>query len=191
MTNDPVHPQDDTPAPEFSAARPKLVSVKKLEANRQNSKKSTGPRTPAGKQRSRLNALKHGILAKAVVIQGGPGRERRAEFDQLLLAFWQHYAPQGPIEEMLVERMATLKWRLARVYRSERGEIASNLALDPDEVSESDYLPGSMVSDRLVRYETMLERAFYRALTELERLQRSRRVSPQSAPTDALGERPA
>src|SRR5262249_57182237 len=130
MTNDPVHPQDNTPVPELSASPPKLVSVKKLEANRQNAKRSTGPRTQAGKQRSRLNALKHGILAKAVVIHGGPGKEKRGDFDQLLIQFWHHYAPQGPVEEMLVERMATLKWRLARVYRSERGEIVSNLALD-------------------------------------------------------------
>jgi hypothetical protein len=84
-----------------------------------------------------------------------------------------------------------VKWRLARVYRSERGEIVSNLALDPDEVSERDYLPEAQISDRLVRYETMLERAFYRALTELDRLQRSRRMSAQSAPKEALGEHPA
>ena len=174
MTNEPVQPMDGTPAPEPSPTSPKLISVKKLEANRQNGKKSTGPRTPEGKQRSRLNALKHGILAKAVVIQGGPGKEKRGEFDQLLTELWQHYTPQGPVEEMLVERMATLKWRLARVYRSERGEM-----------------PDARVSDRRVRYETMLERAIYRALTELERLQRSRRVSPQSAPKEALGEHPA
>jgi hypothetical protein len=154
--------------------------MKKLEANRQNAKRSTGPRTPAGKQRSRLNALKHGILAKAVVIHDGPGKEKRGEFDQLLIEFWHHYAPQGPVEEMLVERMATLKWRLARVYRSERGEIVWNLGLDPDEVSERDYLPHARVSDRLVRYETMLERALYRALTELDRLQRKNETPSES-----------
>jgi hypothetical protein len=182
---------DGTPAPEPSPKSPKLISVKQLEANRQNGKKSTGPRTPEGKQRSRLNALKHGILAKAVVIQGGPGREQRGEFDQLLTEFWQHYTPQGPVEEMLVERMATLKWRLARVYRSERGEIVSNHEVDPDYASERDFLPDASVSDRLVRYETMLERAFYRALTELDRVQRSRRMSPQSEPKATPGEHPA
>ncbi len=192
MTNELVQPIEGTPAPEPPPKSSKLISVKKLEANRQNGKKSTGPRTPEGKQRSRLNALKHGILAKAVVIQGGPGREKRSEFDQLLTEFWQHYTPHGPVEEMLVERMATLKWRLARVYRSERGAIVSNLESDPDcAASECDYLPDAKVSDRLVRYETMLERAIYRALTELDRLQRSRGVSPPSAPKEALGEHPA
>ncbi len=85
--NETVQPMDGTPAP--SPKPPKWISATKLEANRQNGKKSTGPRTPEGKQRSRLNALKHGILAKAVVIQGGPGREKRGEFDQLLTEFWQ------------------------------------------------------------------------------------------------------
>jgi hypothetical protein len=178
MTTAPVLPQDLTPTPEPSPAPPKLISVKKLEANRQNAKKSTGPRTLEGKQRSRLNALKHGILAKAVVIHGGPGKEKRGEFDELLTEFWQHYSPQGPVEEMLVERMTTLKWRLARVYRSERGEIMSNHEIHP---SESDCLPNANVSDRLARYETMLERAFYRALTELERLQQSRRTAPPTS----------
>jgi hypothetical protein len=191
MTNEPVQPMDGTPAPEPSPKSPKLISVKQLEANRQNGKKSTGPRTPEGKQRSRLNALKHGILAKAVVIEGDPGREKRGEFDHLLTEFWQHYTPQGPVEEMLVERMATLKWRLARVYRSERGEIVSNHEVDPDYASERDFLPDASVSDRLVRYETMLERAFYRALTELDRVQRSRRMSPQSEPKATPGEHPA
>ncbi len=171
-----------TSASEPSAEPRKVLSMEKLEANRQNAKKSTGPRTPEGKQRSRLNALKYGILAKAVIIQRGPGKEKRGDFDQLLTDFWHHYAPQGPVEDMLVERMATLKWRLARVYRSERGEIVANAELDPEAASERDCLPDAGVSDRLVRYETMLERAFYRALTELERLQRSRRTSPPAEP---------
>ncbi len=113
------------------------------------------------------------------------------EFDQLLADFWHHYAPQGPVEEMLVERMATLKWRLARVYRSERGEIVYNHALDPECASERDCLPNARVSDRLVQYETMLERAIYRALTQLERLQRSRRMSPPASREEPPREHPA
>ncbi len=87
--------------------------------------------------------------------------------------------------------MATLKWRLARVYRSERGEIMANHALDRECPSERDYLPDAGVSDRLVRYETMLERALYRAVTELVRLQRSRRTSPPANREEPLREHPA
>jgi hypothetical protein len=106
LMNEPIHSETGAPDAESLSTSPKILSVRKLEANRQNGKKSTGPRTAEGKERSRLNALKHGILAKAVVIQGGPGKEKRADFDLLLSEFWQHYSPQGPVEEMLVERMA-------------------------------------------------------------------------------------
>ncbi len=78
-----------------------------------------------------------------MIIHGGPGKEKRGEFDQLLAEFWQHYAPQGPVEEMLVERMATLKWRLARVYRS-----------DPEAASERDCLLDARISERSQRGRT-------------------------------------
>ena len=39
------------------------VSLKKIEANRRNAKKSTGPKTGRGKAAVRYNALKHGVLA--------------------------------------------------------------------------------------------------------------------------------
>jgi len=72
MTADPV----PTPQPDASGPRKRIVkrntakkstgrpiSPKKLDANRRNSKKSTGPRTARGKERSRLNSLKHGSFA--------------------------------------------------------------------------------------------------------------------------------
>lgn len=42
------------------------ISERKLQANRDNAKRSTGPRTDAGKAISRRNALKHGILSQAI-----------------------------------------------------------------------------------------------------------------------------
>jgi hypothetical protein len=42
------------------------ISERKLQANRANAKRSTGPRTEAGKAVSRRNALKHGILSRPI-----------------------------------------------------------------------------------------------------------------------------
>jgi hypothetical protein len=99
------------------------ISPRKLAANQQNARRSTGPRTPEGKARVRHNALKHGLLAKEVIVPLGDEREKRAVFDHLLDDLCQHYAPVGPIEAMLVDRIAVAYWRLRRATRAEVGEL--------------------------------------------------------------------
>ena len=47
------------------------ISTRKLQANRNNAKRSTGPRSESGKAASRRNALKHGILSCSVDLQTG------------------------------------------------------------------------------------------------------------------------
>ena len=54
-------PSADSPGPVSNS--PRQVSDRRRAANRANAKKSTGPRTPGGKARSRLNGLKHGPTA--------------------------------------------------------------------------------------------------------------------------------
>lgn len=49
------------------------VTPRKIEANRRNALKSTGPRTAKGKATPRHNVLKHGILAKEVILPAGNG----------------------------------------------------------------------------------------------------------------------
>ena len=103
---------------------PKHVTEKQLVANRRNAQRSTGPHTPQGKAVSRYNALKHGILAKAVIPEPLEGYESREEFEELLRTLRQECAPATALEEMMVERIAIAYWRLARLYRAEGGAIA-------------------------------------------------------------------
>ncbi len=100
------------------------ISPRKLDANRRNARRSTGPTTAAGKARVRLNALKDGLLARDAVLPG----ENRAEFEELVARWSDHYDPVGPIEESLVERAAVAYWRGARAVRAERGEVSLQLA---------------------------------------------------------------
>ena len=105
----------------------KTMSQKQIDANRRNARKSTGPRTQAGKAASKLNSLKHGILSSEVVVRGLTGCESTGDFDALRQRFWQELAPVGPVEEMLLDRIVTSFWRLRRAMKAEAGEIALNV----------------------------------------------------------------
>jgi hypothetical protein len=78
-------------------------------ANRHNAPSSTGPRTEHGKSKTCHNALKHGILAKRVVLET---HEERKEFRKLFEGCKNYYRPEGLLEEFLVEDVAFLKWKL-------------------------------------------------------------------------------
>src|SRR5215472_11307748 len=95
------------------------VSVAKLEANRRNAQKSTGPTTEAGKARSRRNALKHGVLTSALLITERLGVKDRAEFGELLEGLRNDLMPSGALEEMLTEKIAVCWWRQKRALEWE------------------------------------------------------------------------
>ena len=113
------------------------VSLKKIATNRRNALRSTGPRTPEGKRAVRWNALKHGLLAREVVIPVGEGKENPDDFRNLLAQLRDDLQPAGVLEEILVEKIAVCYWRLRRVLRSEMGEIRQRL----DGVAHSVFLP--------------------------------------------------
>lgn len=103
---------------------PKRVSEKQLAANRRNALKSTGPRTLVGRDTSKMNALKHGILSRQVLVAGRHYRENQDELEALHQRLWQQLQPEGPMEEMLLDQIVTAHWRLRRALIAESGEIA-------------------------------------------------------------------
>jgi hypothetical protein len=68
-----------------------------------------------GKSRSRLNALKHGILASQAVLTAIEGREERAAFEQLVDGLAHDFVPAGTFEQALVQRIAVCLWRQRRL----------------------------------------------------------------------------
>ncbi len=88
-----------------------MASEAVVEANKRNAALSTGPRSVAGKERSRLNAVKHGLTGAMVVIPG----EDAGTYDGLRAAFYTELQPVGVLEESLVEKIAANTWRLRRV----------------------------------------------------------------------------
>ena len=236
----------------------KKSSQKKIESNRRNALKSTGPKTAEGKKAVRWNALKHGLLTKEVVLPNSESGETKADFQELQGQLRKDLRPEGVLEEMLVEKIAICYWRLRRAIRCEVGEIrsaqtgtslmkkfedqwnidmsefpnesqaledSSRISEETDEsilprIQELDMtrskevevyktalaesrdamkalrsnvwqvmekiddsydvplinsLPSKEAVDKILRYETAIERQLYRAISELERLQRRRR----------------
>ena len=101
---------------------PSPVSAAKLQANRQNAGRSTGPRTLGGKRRSSSNAVTHGLTATHVILNAGSCREDPHEFDSLRDSLSQEWQPRGPLEECLLDRIVVCLWRQRRALRFERGD---------------------------------------------------------------------
>jgi len=152
----------------------KQVSPEQLQANRQNSKKSTGPRSAVGKRHSSRNGLKHGLLSKDLVIRTGDGRESAREFQELLQQLKEDLQPNGRVEESLVEMIASCDWRFRRALRAEAGEIMNGFADEArSRLNQFDRnLPGSEATEKILRYQKAILRQRSQMMGELEKLQR-------------------
>jgi hypothetical protein len=87
------------------------------------SRRGTGPRTPIGKARSKYNAVKHGIFANVLLLSHEP----RSQFETLLHGLQHDLKPEGMLQEMLVEKLATILWRYRRLLQAESGEVFKNV----------------------------------------------------------------
>jgi hypothetical protein len=96
-----------------------MTESKRMLANRQNARHSTGPATQAGKAVSSQNARRHGLLSQALLVPG----ESVEEYDFLLAELQSDLRPQGVLENGLVERIAAGFWRQRRLLRVESAKI--------------------------------------------------------------------
>jgi hypothetical protein len=102
----------------------KAVSLQKVEANRRNALKSTGPKTDQGKRAVRFNAVKHGFFAKQILLSNL--EDDPEEFEGLLKQLREDLQPVGQLEELLVERIALCFWKSRRALRCEIAEAKQN-----------------------------------------------------------------
>jgi hypothetical protein len=94
-----------------------MTSFRQTEANRRNARKSTGPTTEEGKQRSRCNAVRHGLTAETVIGALEDAEDYKA-FEAAVIA---DYDATSAVERELVLRLASLLWRLRRAATIETG----------------------------------------------------------------------
>ena len=94
-----------------------MTSFRQIEANRRNARKSTGPTTEEGKQRSRCNAVRHGLTAETVI----GALEDAEDYKAFEASITADYDAQSAVERELVLRLASLLWRLRRATAMETG----------------------------------------------------------------------
>src|ERR1700676_1430695 len=112
------------------------TSQRKADANRRNASKSTGPKTPQGKSWSRLNALKHGILASQAVIATIEGHPERKLFEATVEGLAQDFQPVGTYEQLLVQEIAACFWRKRRLLMFENRAAFDAIELPAAEIVE-------------------------------------------------------
>jgi hypothetical protein len=130
--------------------------------------RSTGPRTEAGKTISSQNARKHDLCSKTLRLSA----EERADYNEMRARYGRDLQPADDIEETLIDEICFNYWRLQQAREAELGIIDKH----------STEL--GLIS-LYIRYRTGYERAFYKALDQLQKRQRDRRKqgsSPEQLP---------
>lgn len=201
-----------------------MTTSKQNTANKENARKSTGPKTAAGKARASMNAATHGLTAEKVVIPG----EVPEDFEVFRQDVYDQFEPVGVLEKQLVERIAFSFWRLRRIPTLESATfvrahcgIFRNSVVSRTREMHQDFMPWNIrreethpdvkISKEIIReaeealrsgtavlgeafeaverplngmgrYEVGIERSLYRALQELERVQKERWSREASAP---------
>jgi hypothetical protein len=103
----------------------------RAERNRANAAKSTGPRTEAGKNRSKYNALKHGLAAETVVLPG----ENLGRYEATRQEYHTWISPQNPREALIVDCIVDDAWtveRTRRVAAAQLAEAVRNRTIEQD-----------------------------------------------------------
>ena len=140
-----------------------MATEKQRAANRENAKKSTGPRTPEGKAVSCMNAVTDGFASSTSFIKG----ENENDLYALYRNLHKELKPATHVEQILVEKMIHNQWLSLRAIRLQSDRLAGRKPWEE--------LPKDL--GLLIRYQTAADRAFHRAHAELLKLQKERKKS--------------
>lgn len=94
-----------------------MASEKQIRANKLNSNKSKGPKSDKGKAISAKNAIKHGLFSVDTLLPW----EKATDLENLRMCLDEALLPEGQLEELLLDKIVSLAWRLRRVGRIETG----------------------------------------------------------------------
>src|SRR5580700_1588426 len=172
---------------------PHMTSEKQIDANRRNALLSTGAKTEAGRNRSRMNALRHGLTGQVTTMTD----EDRAAHDQFSKALMKDLAPDGAMETQLAQRVATDSWRLNRISAIEdnlfalgqlqnAGQACPDVPqLDAALTSAHVFTQESKQLQLLTLYEQRINRSIQKNLAILQQLQATRKAEHETAMQEA------
>jgi hypothetical protein len=164
------------------------------EINRNNAQHSTGPKSEAGKWRSSLNALRHGLTGQVVVMP----TEDVAAYRSHVKSFTDEYNPKGATEAQLVQSLADTSWRLNRAASLESDLLTlaaarqpNPLTEAPDEVQAAMAIAAALESQskalmNLRLHSQRLSRQFERTVTQLRDLQKTRLAAEKDQLNDLV-----
>jgi len=144
-----------------------MATAAQIRANQTNARRSTGPASPAGKQASSRNRTTHGLCQHNRQSFYLLDDENSEKFGELRARLAAEYQPQTETERILVQRMADHEWLRTRALRLQRSCIFEN-----------QHVLATEQFALYIRYQTTHERAFYKALKELQTI-RAQRIKEQ------------
>ena len=155
--------------------------------NKANALKSTGPRTESGKQRSSLNALRHGLTGQTVVLP----TEDLSAYQRHSQSFLDDLRPKGAIETQLVQSLIDTSWRINRAAAVETNLFSLGITEMEDRVPASHadaqaalamalaFREHNRAFANISNYAQRLARQFERTLVQLREIQAERRQAEQ------------
>jgi hypothetical protein len=170
------------------------ASEAQILANRRNAEKSTGPKTVEGKERSRANAIKHGLTGEGVALTP----EVAAEVDRKTAAFEASFRPEDEPGRVLIRRAAVCAVRMERAVVQETAALSERVEKaraeaeangeDPEEAGNIALFDPSKEACLARKYEAAAERGFFRAIKEFRQHRKSADV-PSAAMAEAASAR--
>ena len=163
-----------------------MATEKQIAANRANAAKG-GPKTQEGKDRCKMNALKHGFTARTVIVLP---TENKEDFQHLRQGLVDSFHPQSMMELTLVEKLSVIQWKWNRKEAAEAGllwakvveeryqvrEACEKAGKSYDHVSAGQFLGLNFLKtknpwlEKFLRYAASIDREFHKTLDELLRL---------------------
>src|ERR1700676_3744828 len=162
-------------------------AINRAAINKANAQHSTGPRTAAGKQRSSLNALRHGLTGQTIVLPS----EDLAAYQRHSQSFLAEYQPKGATESQLVQSLLDTAWQVNRAAAVETNLFALGITEMEDRIRASHpedetalamalaYREHNRAFANISIYHQPLSREFERTLALLRQIQAERRKIEQ------------